>query len=55
MYVHVRVRVHVCVIVRVCVRVCRPAAKDAQYAEVIRLGDQLLNQVQKLSRVIDIE
>lgn len=33
----------------------RPDAKNQLYADVIRKGDHLLNNVQKLSRVIDIE
>lgn len=34
---------------------CRPDAKNALYQDVVRKGDQLLNKVQKLSRVIDVE
>lgn len=32
----------------------RPDKKNAQYHEVIKKGDQLLNQVQRLVRVIDV-
>jgi 26S proteasome regulatory subunit N7 len=32
----------------------RPDKKNAQYHEVIKKGDALLNQVQKLVRVIDM-
>jgi 26S proteasome regulatory subunit N7 len=32
----------------------RPDEKNAQYQAAIKLGDQLLNRVQKLARVIDV-
>lgn len=31
----------------------RPDKKNAQYQEVIKKGDLLLNQIQKLARVVD--
>ena len=36
------------------VETSRPDRKNAQYQEVIKKGDVLLNQVQKLVRVIDV-
>ena len=30
----------------------RPSVKNARYAEVIKMGDQVLTSVQRLSRVI---
>lgn len=36
------------------VETTRPDSKNAQYAETLRLGDALLNRVQKLSRVISL-
>lgn len=36
------------------VETSRPDRKNAQYQEVIKRGDVLLNQVQKLVRVIDV-
>ena len=36
------------------VETSRPDRKNAQYQEVIRKGDLLLNQIQKLVRVIDV-
>lgn len=32
----------------------RPDRKNAQYQEVIKKGDVLLNQIQKLVRVVDV-
>lgn len=32
----------------------RPDKKNAQYQDVIKKGDALLNQIQKLVRVIDV-
>jgi 26S proteasome regulatory subunit N7 len=32
----------------------RPDAKNAQYQESLREGDNLLNSIQKLSRVINV-
>jgi 26S proteasome regulatory subunit N7 len=32
----------------------RPDAKNALYQDAIKQGDQLLNRVQKLSRVINV-
>ncbi len=34
---------------------CRPDARNALYQDTIKKGDQLLNRIQKLSRVIDVE
>lgn len=34
------------------VETSRPDAKSAQYAQVLKTGDSLLNKVQKLSRVV---
>jgi 26S proteasome regulatory subunit N7 len=32
----------------------RPDAKNAMYQQVIKHGDQLLNRIQKLTRVVDL-
>ena len=32
----------------------RPDQKNAQYQDVIKKGDSLLNQIQKLVRVVDV-
>jgi 26S proteasome regulatory subunit N7 len=36
------------------VETCRPDTKNAQYQEVIKDGDHLLNRIQKLSRIISV-
>eukprot|EP01042_Synura_sphagnicola_P000187 gene187-188_t len=36
------------------VETVRPDKKNAQYQDVIKKGDALLNQIQKLARVIDV-
>ncbi len=36
------------------VQTIRPDKKNIQYQEVIKKGDALLNQIQKLARVIEI-
>ncbi len=36
------------------VQTLRPDKKNSQYQEVIKKGDHLLNQIQKLARVIEI-
>ena len=36
------------------VETSRPDRKNAQYQEIIKKGDLLLNQIQKLVRVIDV-
>ena len=36
------------------VQTLRPDKKNSQYQDVIKKGDHLLNQIQKLARVIEI-
>lgn len=36
------------------IETCRPDKKNRQYQEVIKKGDALLNQIQKLARVIQM-
>ena len=36
------------------IETCRPDKKNRQYQEVIKKGDALLNQIQKLARVVQM-